>query len=225
MTETTAEKFEKWKIGELLQTYKGLELLPITDGSVQIAGTLSFSADKNGLEVISDSYEIFLTVPLSFPREIPLVKETTGRIPKDFHTMANGSLCLGSPSQQKLALRREPTLPGFVKLCVVPYLYGFAFREKHRFLPFGELKHGKQGLRQDFAEIFSVKDERVAMQMVRLAGMRKRIANKLQCPCGSRRRLGRCHNRRVNGVRTQLGRTWCRAQYQWIENPAGIQKP
>jgi hypothetical protein len=53
--------------------------------------------------------------------------------------------------------------------------------------------------------------------MVRLAGKKKRIANKLPCPCGSGRRLGRCHNLKVNGLRHQLGPKWCRTQYQWVE--------
>jgi hypothetical protein len=217
MTETIAGKFEFWKIGELLQVYKGLELRPISNGFVQIEGALSFSAVANGLEKIDDSYQICLTVPLEFPSRIPSIRETAGRIPKDFHTMPNGSLCLGSPTRQKMALKREPTLPGFFALCIVPYLYGFSFREKHKFLPFGDLKHGAQGLREDFAEIFHIKDEKAAMQMVNLAGIKKRLANKLSCPCGSGRRLGKCHNLKVNGLRQQLGRRWCRAQYQWIE--------
>ncbi len=217
MTETIACKLDLWKIGELLQAYKGLELHPISDGLVQIDGTLSFSADANGLERIDDSYEIRLSVPITFPHQIPSVKELAGRIPKDFHTMTDGSLCLGSPTRQMLALKMEPTLPGFIKLCVIPYLYGFSFREKHGILPFGDLGHGAQGLRHDFAEIFGIKDENAAMQLVRLAGMKKRIANKQPCPCGSGCRLGRCHNLGVNGVRSQLGRTWCRSQYQRIE--------
>lgn len=217
MTETIAGKFELWKIGELLQAYKGLELRPALNGFVRIEGTLSFSADANGLERIDDAYEIYLSVPLEFPRLIPSVKETTGRIPKDFHTMTDGSLCLGSPTRQKLALSKNATLPGFFKSCVIPYLYGFSFRERHGFLPFGELKHGTRGLRDDFAKIFKIKDENAAMQMVKLAGMKKRLANKRPCPCRSGRRLGKCHNRKVNEFRSQLGRLWCRNQYQRIE--------
>ena len=39
-----------------------------------------------------------------------------------------------------------------------------------------------------------------------LAAMKRRLANKRPCPCGSGRRLGRCHNRRVNTLRNQVGR-------------------
>ena len=45
-------------------------------------------------------------------------------------------------------------------------------------------------------------------EFVRLTAMRKRHANKQACPCGSGRRLGRCHHRRINTLREQLGRRW-----------------
>ena len=121
-----------------------------------------------------------------------------------------------TPARQHLELIKSPTLPGFIKLCVIPFLYGFSFREKHGQLPFGELDHGMKGIRQDFAEVFGVKDHQAAVQMVQLAGMKKSNANKRLCPCGSGRRLGTCHNRRVNDLRKQLGPTWIRGQYQWL---------
>ena len=169
-----------------------------------------------GLERIDDAYEVEITIPPAFPRELPLVKETAGRIPKSFHTNDDGSLCLGSPVRQHLGLTKSPTLPGFVKNCVIPYLYGFSYREKHGRLPFGELDHGMKGIRSDFAELFGVKSHEAAVKMVELAGMKKRDANKRPCPCGSGRRLGMCHNRRVNALRIQLGRIWFREQYHWV---------
>jgi hypothetical protein len=39
-----------------------------------------------------------------------------------------------------------------------------------------------------------------------LATMKRRRANKRPCPCGSGRRLGRCHNRKVNILRDRVGR-------------------
>lgn len=39
-----------------------------------------------------------------------------------------------------------------------------------------------------------------------LATMKRRRANKQLCPCGSGRRLGRCHNRKVNVLRDRVGR-------------------
>lgn len=210
------DQFERWKLDDLLLAYPDLSLRPALNGVVRLVGTLAFSAEAKGLERIDDAYEVELVVPPGFPRELPLVMETAGRIPQNFHTNDEGSLCLGSPVRQHLELAKSPTLPGFVKLCVIPYLYGFSFHEKHGQLPFGELDHGLKGIRHDFAELFGVKDHQAAVQMIQLAGTRKRDANKQPCPCGSGRRFGKCHNRRVNTLRKQLGRTWYREQYRWL---------
>lgn len=210
------DRFELWKLDDLLLAYPDLSLRPIVNGVVRLAGTLAFSADAKGLERIDDAYEVEITVPSGFPRQLPLVKETAGRIPTNFHSNDDGSLCLGSPVRQHLELTKNPTLPGFVKFCVIPYLYGFSYREKHGQLPFGELDHGMKGIRQDFAELFGVKAHEAAVRMVGLAGMKRPPANKRPCPCGSGRRLGKCHNRNANVLRKQLGRPWCRQQYRWL---------
>lgn len=132
----------------------------------------------------------------------------------------NGALCLGSPTRLRLILLESPSLLHFVERCVVPYLYGYSYFEKHGALPFGELKHGAAGIRQDFANIFGINQEDIVDRYIRLASMGKRHANKQPCPCGSHRRLGRCHHRRVNSLRSRLGRQWFRGWYATLsQNP------
>jgi len=111
-------------------------------------------------------------------------------------------------------LGEKPTLLTFIRKCVIPFLYGFSYFQKHGVLPFGELAHGLKGIRQDYASLFEVSNERAAEEMVRLASMKKRYANKRPCPCGSRRRVGKCHNRKINRLRRQLGRSWFREEYR-----------
>jgi hypothetical protein len=175
-----------------------------------------FSADAPGRERISDRYEVELLVPKDFPKEPVVVREIGGRVPKDFHTNFDGALCLGTPLQLRLALLRVPTLPGFVGRCVIPYLYGFSYHERHGELPFGELAHGSRGLCQDFADLFGVKNEEVAVELERLGSLKKRVANKLPCPCGGNRRLGRCHHLVVNRIRDELGRKWLRTEHRHL---------
>ncbi len=187
--------------------------MPCVNGQLRIRGSLSFSAEVEGLERIDDAYEVDLVVPPNFPRNLPIVTATAGRIPRRFHTNSDGSLCLGSPTRQRLALGDSPTLLTFVEKVLVPYLYGFSFRERHRFLPFGELAHGKRGLLDDLSELFDVGDDSSVLEMVRLTGLKKRHANKQLCPCGRGKRVGKCHNLKLNALRNQLGRRWFRQHY------------
>jgi hypothetical protein len=209
-TEPARERFVRWHLEELLVKQPGLRLVSGPSGWVRLAGVLAFAADAPAREQIADEYHIEIDVPDSFPEQLPTVKETQGRIAADFHKLEDGSLCLGSPTRLLLIARESVTLPRFVDRCVVPYLYGHSYYEKYRTMPFGELEHGATGIRSDFASLFGVGDPGAVAEFVRLTSMRRRQANKQRCPCGSRRRLGRCHNRRVNDLRKRLGRRWFR---------------
>ena len=100
----------------------------------------------------------------------------------------------------------SPSLLRFVERCVIPYLYGYSYSVKHGAPPFGELAHGELGSLQDLAGLLGVQDFALAARYCMLAATKRRRANKQACPCGTGRRLGRCHNRRVNALRKRVGR-------------------
>ena len=135
-----------------------------------------------------------------------LAWETGGRIPPDYHKLTNGALCLGSRVGLRLQMGGSPSLLRFVERCVIPYLYGYSYSVKHGAPPFGELAHGELGSLQDLAGLLGVEDLALAVRYCMLAATKRRRANKQPCPCGSGRRLGRCHNRRVNALRKRVGR-------------------
>jgi hypothetical protein len=199
--------------------------LPKVNGQLRIKGVLPFKAEADGLERIEDEYLVDIVVPPSFPRDLPAVTETAGRIPRRFHTNPDRSLCLGSPTRQRLALGHSQTLSTFVEQVLIPYLYGFSFRERHNFLPFGELAHDKEGLIEDFANLFGETEDWSVLEMVRLTGLKKRHANKQPCPCGSGRRVGKCHHLRLNALRNQLGRRWFHDQYSWLQRKGNVTRP
>jgi hypothetical protein len=207
---------EDWRLAELLRLFPELSVQPVVNDRTRIAGGLAFSLQYQNLDYIADSYTISIEIPEDFPRRLPSTRETDGRIPEKFHTDPNGTLCLGSPTRLRLALGEAPTLPRYVKKCVLPYLYSFSYFQRHEVLPFGQLDHGSNGIRKDYASLFALTSENAAQEMVRLASLRKRQANKQQCPCGSLFRVGQCHNDSINRLRTQLGRSWFRAEYQWL---------
>lgn len=214
MAEAARERLRRFGVEALLAAHPGLRAQPLVNGELRISGEIEFDAEAPGYNRIADSFEVELSVPPGFPDELPSVRDLTGRVPKSFHTHpSDGSLCLGSPTRQRMALVGNPTLLAFVTRCVIPYLYGFSHLERYGSLPFGELDHGNTGLRADFANLFGVTPA-AAVEMVRLASLKRRRANKARCPCGSGKRLGRCHHRRVNRIRDELGRSWFRAEHR-----------
>jgi hypothetical protein len=65
----------------------------------------------------------------------------------------------------------------------------------------------RKGIIEDLADVFGVQKVMVA-GFVRVAAMKKRVANKRPCPCGGELRLGLCHRKRLNMLRRRLGRRW-----------------
>lgn len=220
MGEALRARMERWGVQDLLSKYPDLRLTPRAGDYVTIDGRLSFAMEAPGKGHISDEYSVELAIPDTFPTTPPVVRETGGRIPGTFHQFTNGGLCLGSPTRLRLMLMQSPSLLRYVERCVIPYLYGYSYYQQHSTMPFGELEHGTPGLRQDLMPLFRTTDEYAVPAFVRLTTMKRRDANKQPCPCGSRRRLGRCHHMPVNALRKRLGRQWFRIVYATLQNPA-----
>lgn len=203
--ENAADRFRRSEIVELLARYDGLRLLPSIGMTTRIAGTLTFSAEGRTSPFIEDSYEVSIEVPYEFPDRMGLAWETGGRIPATYHKLDNGALCLGSRVRLRLQTAGSPSVLRFVERCVIPYLYGYSHFLKTGKMPFGELEHGELGSLQDLASLLHM-EMGPAIPYCMLATVKRRRANKQPCPCGSGRRLGRCHNRKVNMLRDRVGR-------------------
>ena len=82
------------QFAQLKQSYPFLE---ITDnsGNTIIEGTIVMNATFNNVQLFDD-YKIKIEILDSYPKKLPLVYETSGRIPKEFeHFLCEGALCLG----------------------------------------------------------------------------------------------------------------------------------
>jgi hypothetical protein len=206
--------YRRWQLDELLAKYDGLEVVPDPETDLVVTGELAFRVQGPAGDPLEDRYRVRLCIPVGFPRELPVVFETGGKIPPDFHKLSDGSLCLGAPTELRLKLHPAATLITLVEVVVIPYLFGYSHFAKFGVLPFGELEHGVDGIRQHFAALFRVSDREAATEFVRLTALKRRRANKAPCPCASGRRLGRCHHLQVNRLRDRLGRGWFSEQYR-----------
>ena len=197
----------RWRLEELLVRQPGLRIIPEASDLV-LAGRLAFNAEISGKARIRDCYEVEIRIPATFPRRIPVVFETGGRIRISYHRLQDGSLCLGSETRLRLMLVEGLSLVGFVERCVIPYLYRYSYLEMYGEAPFEDLEHGTSGISEDLRLLLGLKRESEVLPFVRLLAMRKRRANKKRCPCGSGDRVGRCHHRLLNSLRNHLGRYW-----------------
>lgn len=188
--------FAETEIGRLLDAFPRLRRRPSHQAGIAlIEGPIAFEASPPGKPTIIDEYRVRLEVPLASSSEALKAYELGGRIPytADNHVNPRGDLCLGSPLRILAVLGSKPTLLAFVEKCLVPFLYAASWREKGLLgFPFDELAHGAAGLVSDYERIFSVEGRECVAYALHLLSKRKRIANKMLCPCGCGLRLAKC---------------------------------
>lgn len=86
----------------------------------------------------------------------------------------------------------EPSFLGYVKNCLIPYLYSFSYKCRYGQLPFGELSHGLIGIREHYLELFHLKDVQSLSGLIAILAQENYRGHVL-CPCGSGKRLRSCH--------------------------------
>ena len=180
-----------------------------------LKGNFRFSATFVEKGTVEDSYRLVIKCSESYPKELPVVFETGGRIPHDgkHHVNPDGSLCLGSPLRLKWILAKKPTLIGFTEKCLVPWLYSMSRHLTHgEPFVFDELAHGNEGEINDYCSLFGLKTPEQVLPTLCLLTVKKRHANKNRCPCGCGLRLGRCRlHFRLNEFRKLEPRTYYRS--------------
>lgn len=179
-----------------------------------VKGKFTFSAVLEERPKITDTYKLEIKIPPTFPKGLPSVTEMALKIPQDgkHHINSDGTLCLGSPLRLRWKLSQYPTLIGFTKECLIPYLYGVSHKLKYGTFPFGELDHGKPGVISDYLNLFGLSTEDQVKQTLVLLGTKKRRANKKLCPCGCGKRLGVCRfHLKINDFRKVAERPWFRS--------------
>ncbi len=181
------------QMAELTDVHKHLATVITDAAGTIVAGALPFDASADGLEVISESFEIELGVPNDFPESLPRVRETGGRIEADYkHRNPTGTLCLGVPVEQRRIFFEQPTLLGFVNRLVIPYLYGYCFFKKHGRHPFDEAEHGHEGILRHYIESLCLRDDLAALRVVCFL-LEFGYRGHHDCPCGNGLKVRMCH--------------------------------
>lgn len=183
------------QFAELSQRYDNLALYFDKNKAI-IEGDILFHAKFKGFKSISDQYSIRIEVPHEFPQRLPETVETSGRVPRTFHTNDGKYLCLEVPAKIKATLKRNPTLIHYVDEYVVPYLFGYSHYVRTGKLPFGERSHGQKGKLEHYHEMFQTKDTVIILSYLRMLAKGRYRGHRL-CYCGSGKRLRNCHKRKM----------------------------
>jgi len=192
-----------------------MTIAPNIGRGINLQGEFKFKAVVSGQVEFEESFNLEIIVPEEFPKAIPEVREIGKKIPRiaDFHVNDDGTLCLGSPLRILGVIYNYPNICDFASKCLVPYLYAVSFKIKYGgdFI-FGDLAHGFKGVLADYSLLLGLKEHAQVKQALILLGLKKRIANKRNCPCGCGKKLGACtFHHKLNDLRKMAPISWFNA--------------
>jgi len=197
-------------LNQFLSSHPRMRLVECGDQLI-IKGSYKLNAQMDGFHPVDEAYDLIITFPNNFPKDLPIVIEEGGALPRspDYHTYKDGSLCLGSDIKLKSVLSNAPDIPSFIKNILDPFLYSVTYKIKYDKFPNGELAHGEAGLIDDYELIFEVNGKVSVLRVLTALGKRKRDSNKITCPCDCGYRLGKCDYRfKLNQWRKLARRRW-----------------
>ncbi len=189
-------------INAFLAEYPIMSLHPFFKGEpYQITGTFLFTAETKTYGKVSDSYELEIFIPIDYPKSLPKVFSMDNKIERKDENHVNPgdkSFCLASDLRLREFLFYNDKLNDYFKEFLVPFLYSHSIkRQSGGSLIFGELSHGIQGLIEDYKRMFSLEKEEEVRQFLKILCLKKRIANKIQCPFGCNKVLSKCSHKKI----------------------------
>jgi hypothetical protein len=200
-----------------LKEYTGMSYAPVLDENTRLKGAFTFEATVTDGLTINDTYELEIIIPKAYPKEIPTIIETKGKIPRkpDNHIDINGVLCLGSGIALLLIIENDTSFLKYIKKCLIPYLYAITLKLKYNenFI-FGELEHGNKGLFDDYKNLFQVdSNEKVITIIEYILSKPSKIVN-MKCPCGCGRKVKYCQlHHTIKHIKKVISKKWLENHY------------
>jgi hypothetical protein len=165
----------------------------------------SFPVLHGGKEI--DAFSVRIELAKGTRGFVPRVLEVGGRIPRiaDRHVYeSDGTACIGLPEELLVATRGEPlTLSDFLDGPVRSFFLAQAIFECEGIWPFGDRRHGDDGLHDFYEETFGSRNPIVIGAYLKVLRSRS-VRGHWPCPCGSGYRIRSCHLSEVAAMRRRI---------------------
>ena len=189
------------QMAALQRRHPDLALIRRGSGRLVVGGTLGFVMGHEG-RTVEDEFDVELRIPPDFPASPPNVYEVAGRLDGFDHLFEDGRLCLGAPVEVRMRFAERPSLLCFTEDLVVPFLFAFSYKARYGKMPFGELAHGVEGILDYYNRFFETPTEQTVSLLKCLVHEHDSRIALGKCPCGSGRKLKRCHGSELSKLRS-----------------------
>jgi|ERR1700722_10447062 hypothetical protein len=171
---------------------------------VYVRGSLALMFEGQVL----DRYSVELILARSHPAELPIVRETGGRIPRcdDRHiNTADGTACVLLPDERWRFWPPGSSLLKFLTGPLRSFFLAQTMVEEGEPWPFGQWAHGAKGVFQYYRELLKTSDLRVITTYLDYLAAKK-VKGHWACPCRNGKKLRDCHFDQVKDLREKISR-------------------
>jgi len=157
---------------------------------------------------VLDRFSVELQLARNHPVELPVVRETDGRIPHcdDRHiNMADGTACVLLPDERWRFWPPGSSLLKFLTGPLRSFFLAQSIVEEGEPWPFGQWAHGAKGVFQYYRELLKTSDLRVITTYLDYLAAKK-VKGHWACPCRSGKKLRDCHFDQVKDLREKISR-------------------
>lgn len=165
------------------------------NAGIKLSGNLTFCATFNNT-VITDIYKVRILLLENYPKSPPTCKELDNRIPREYHTNPDDTLCLGTELEVYRNFIKNRTIIGFIDKLLIPFLYRFSYIQKFNAEPFPDRAHGLKGIIEFYTQELKCNDFDAVVNFLTLLS-KKKIRGHHKCPFGSGKQLRDCHIQKV----------------------------
>lgn len=178
-------------IEKVMQKYSAFKLTKCEDDYI-LRGRFILNHVYDGVRMTGE-FDLEITVSNQFPTKLPIVRELSGCMAENYaHRYENGQLCLASDLELKMYFSQESDICSFIEKYIAPYLYTYCYYEEYDVYPFGERSHGVLGDLEYLKELFGVAEWNAFFDMLFFVSTSS-YRGHLACPCGSGKRIRKCH--------------------------------
>lgn len=199
---------------ELCRAYSTLHVRRGESRSVLITGTFPvLGADQE----IIDRFRVRIELPSSYPRDLPIVRETGGRIPwtEDRHINPDGTACAMMPEERYRVWPTGSTLRDFLDGSLRNFFLGQLARERGDPWPFGEWSHGEQGFLEFVYSELETTDRDLVVRFM-LVVSKDQVNFRVRCPCRSGRLIRECCKVKIMRLRQIIGQSGADRILRWL---------
>lgn len=187
---------------DLRASYPNLHLFIVKGRDAEVRGTYPVRS-PSGKEL--ESFQISIRLPWNYPRALPEVRETAGRIPwlADFHVNPDGQCCVLLPEDRERCFPCDARFKTFLDGPVHDFFLGQSLIALGESWPFGEWDHGKAGVYEFYRGLLGTDDART---IVRFLHVLRKLNPKphWDCPCGSGKKIRKCCQRKIADLRRKV---------------------